>query len=228
MENEAKLKKINIVISVCSVLIIVCLTAIGFIYVNNRDKEKFVYENNLDSLVVTIDDYKYDLQEVSYYIIKMEAYVDEAARLYNEDNPRAYWNLYISNHYVSAMAKDTCMDLIIRDYVYANEAKLLNLTLSEEKVNSITDEVQETLKNMTSSQMAITNYSEKDLYDILYRIAMAERYVSYISSKDDSLTEDDFNPEGKHYEKIIKKYDIKINKKIWNNVNIGRVSINNE
>lgn len=228
MEEKATLKKVNIVISICSVIIILCFTAIGFIYVNNRSKDKFAYEDNLDKTVVTINDYSYDLREVSYYVIKMEAFVDNAANAYNENNPKAYWNLYINHTFVSKAAHDNCMKLVIRDFMYANEAAKLGLTLTDERLEEVEDEVHTILKNMSPEQMSITNYTDKELYDILYRVAMAEAYVTYLMDKDSSLTEEDLDTEGTYFEEMKENYDIDINDKIWDKIDLGRITINKD
>ncbi len=228
MEEKKILKKVNIVISICSVVIIACLVAIGFIYVNNRYNNRFDYKNHLNETVLTIDDYTYNLREVAYYVIKMEASVDNTANAYNPKNPKEYWNLYINNKFVSGVAHDNCMNLVIRDYMYANEAKKLGLTVSDEKISEINDEVHNTLKSLSGPQMDITNYSEKELYDILYRVALAESYVTYITEKDSSLTEENLNIDGDYFKNLKKDYNIIISKKLWDKVNVGFVTINND
>ncbi len=228
MDEKKKLTKADIIISISTILIILSLFAIAFMFVKNYfSKENFVYEENLDKTVLTIEGYKYDLREASYYVMEMEAYVQQIALAYNEDYPLSYWNLYISNRYVSSLARDNCMELIIRDYIYASEAKKLGLTLSEEKIKEINGEVNDKFKNMTASQMQITNYSEKELYDILCRIALAEAYVTDLMAKDTTLTEEDLNPEGTYLEKMKKNYNIKINNKIWDKISLGRITVNN-
>jgi len=227
MENNVNSTKYNLILAICIIVIIGSITMIAIIYSLNRSEiEHFDYSEHQNSTVLTIDDYKFSLHEISYYIVKMEAHVDIGAHAYNEDKPAEYWKLYLNDGFIKDVIKEATINLVIRDYIYANEALKLGLSPDEERLDRLSDETYETLKNMTGPQMEATNYTTKELYDVLYRIALAELYVNHISEQNPNLTEVDFDPNGDYYKQIIPNYKVKINNKIWDKVDMGHISIN--
>jgi len=228
MKKELSAKQITTILSICCLIIIGCILCAAFIYADNNQKKKFVYEDHLEDTVVTIDGADITLREVTYYVIKMEAFVDAAAHEYNPSRPQAYWNMYINNTFLRSQAKKSTMNLFIRDYIYYLEAVELGLTLSDEQINTIHDEIYTTFKNMSASQMNLTGYTETELYNILYRVEMAKAYTTHICTLNEELVEEDFNPDGSHFNEIYEKHSISVNNDIWDGVKMGFISINND
>lgn len=226
MKNKLTPKQANIINTICSVILIVCFVCAAIIAVNNRDKKRFNYEEQVNDTIVTIGQLEVPLYEASYYILKMEAYVNHGAQDYNSNNIPAFWNLYINNKFIRTMAKDATMNLLIRDNLYYIEAVYGGMELTNQDIKGINEEIQNILLNMTPGQMSFTNYTERQLYAILSKIRLAEKYVAEMTEQDSTLKEEDFNPDGKYYKEIYSRHKIKINKKIWDKITLGKLSNN--
>lgn len=183
-------------------------------------------KDHLYDTLVTIDNDAVSLKESLYYIMLMEGEVNEKAIAYDSKNPRIYWNLYINNKYIRTWAKETVMSIIIRDYIYYHEALSENITLSDEDISQINDDIANILKNMTAAQMSSANYTENELFLILSKIAYAKKYIKSVSSKNSSYTEDSFNEDGEYYNSIYNSHSVKINDKLWENIKLGEITLN--
>ncbi len=220
----------NIIYLICTIVTAVCIMAAVTIYITNRDAKKFVYEDNYDKVLVTVGSMNITLKDASYYIMRMEAEVDKLAKVYDRNNPLAYWSVRIGSNYVRPHAKKTVMGYMIRDAMYCLEGQAMGLEPDHERIIAINDDVTNTLKSMTSQQMEFTNLTYSELYNILYRIEMAKLYISAVTAGNNLLTEEDFNEGGSYYESIYKKYSsdngIDIDDDLWDKITLGKLTIN--
>src|SRR5574344_1027030 len=119
-------KKIyNYIVLSCSLLIIFSIVLLFVINSQNKVKNSFIFNEHLNDTFITMDNedtsYSISLKELSYYVLVMEASVNNTASLYDPSNTNKFWNLYLENTFVSTIAKDTSIDMCIRDNIYYNE-----------------------------------------------------------------------------------------------------------
>lgn len=228
-------KKENIIILICSLVIIASIVAFFVIYSNNKIKNSFILNEHLEDTIVTvtfpndissklnISSCNISLKELSYYILVMEAGVNHTASLYNPNNLNSYWNLYISNTFVKSQAKDSTMDVCIRDNIYYYEAFSNNFDLTDDEKSVILDEASYIYSNLTAKQVDATNLTLEDLYNVRYKIGLTTKYINKLMSED-GLTEEELNIDGSYYSSLYENYDIQIDE-LWSTIELGNITI---
>lgn len=224
-----KTKKENIIILICFLVIILSIVLFFFISSSNRIKNSFKFNEHLEDNVVTIENTNNTsscsirLKEFSYYILVMEASVNQTAGLYNPNNLHSYWNLYISNTFVKSEAKNTTMDMCVRDNIYYIEAVEDGFSLTSDEEITVTEEASYIYKNLTGKQVDATELTIEDIYNIRYKINLATKYISYLI-EEYGYTEDELNVSGSYYTDIYESYTITTDK-IWDYIELGDITI---
>lgn len=215
----------NIIISICTIVIICSIAAFALITEKLLSKEKFSYAHSLDDTVLTVKDENISLKEISYYILVAETNYNEAANIYNEDNPHAFWDANVNKKYFRNRVKQSVIDACTRDNIYYQQALKEGYTLKEEQLEEIKDKALEEISKMTDQQMELTKYQMEDMVKVLTKIAYAREYAENLMAE--GYTAEELNVEGSKYEEIKKDYFVQVNQKIWKNITLGKVTINN-
>lgn len=210
---------------ICTLIILLCASLVVFIYGINKEKSAFVFNKHLEDTILTINDEKYDLQYISYYIMKIEGDTNECALAYNSSNPKSYWNLFISNTFVKDAAKDAAIDTLIRDILYYNEAIKLDISLTNKELDTASSNTDNVFKAMTGKMMDNTNFTYEYLFNIEKRNLLAQKYAQYIVDKD-HLEQSSLEVGGDYYNSLRESYGITINYDVWDNITLGEITIN--
>lgn len=227
IEKEAITPKTkNIIVSICTIAIIISIAAFALITVKLVSKKEFSYTDSLDHTVLTVENETISLKEISYYILVAETNYNEAANIYNEDNPHAFWNMALNMKYFRNRIKQSVIDACTRDNIYYQQALKEGYTLKEEVLGEIQDEALEEISKMTDFQMKLTDYHMSDMISVLTKIAYSRKYVEDLIAE--GYTAQELDVDGSKYEEIKKDYAVSINQKIWKNITLGKVTINNE
>ena len=228
---KRKLKKeaFIAIIVMCAVLIVMIVLGIF------RMNKGFVYRDNLDTIVITVNDTNISLKELTFYIMKVEETGQERALLYNEDNPLAYWNLYMQNEnqdsgYMTNIAKQSAIDYCIRDNIYAKEAAKAGIEFTADEDEDLRYDAQTAFELMTNRQRMASELTSDDFYIILYKQQLSFKYMAYMAENDKDGTLESimlkYDVGGTYYESLKMNYDIYINKDVLDNVKVGYVTVN--
>ena len=223
-------KKIyNYIVLSCSLLIIFSIVLLFVINSQNKVKNSFIFNEHLNDTFITMDNedtsYSISLKELSYYVLVMEASVNNTGSLYDPSNTNKFWNLYLENTFVSTIAKDTSIDMCIRDNIYYNEAIASDFDLDETELLQVSDEASNIYYNLTGKQVDATELTLNDIYNIRYKIILATKYITYLM-KNNEFTEKELNINGSYYESLYKKYNVDIDDN-WDEISLGNITIDN-
>lgn len=223
-------KKIyNYIVLSCSLLIIFSIVLLFVINSQNKVKNSFIFNEHLNDTFITMDNedtsYSISLKELSYYVLVMEASVNNTASLYDPSNTNKFWNLYLENTFVSTIAKDTSIDMCIRDNIYYNEAIASDFDLDETELLQVSDEASNIYYNLTGKQVDATELTLNDIYNIRYKIILATKYITHLM-KNNEFTEKELNINGSYYESLYKKYNVDIDDN-WDEISLGNITIDN-
>ena len=220
-------KKQDIIIIACVIIIVLSLCAILCIYYGKK-KDDFIFNEHLDEKVLTVNDSEYTqeitLRELGYYIINVEGDIDDMAHQFNSDNLNAYWNvklgkgLYTTRKY----AKDLVIDKCVMDNIYYIEAIKSGVTLTEDEEELAGEDARLILKNLTSRQMDVMDYSYEDLYNIMIKLYITSKYVNGLV--EDGYTMEEIELKGSYYEELKKAYSYKVDD-IWESVKLGNLTV---
>lgn len=224
----------NIILCICALVII--LSIVLFFAIRSNNKHNFKFNEHLEESVFTLTNcptndvnssVNISLKEVSYYILVAEANVNHTASLYNPDNMHSYWNLYIDNTFMKTIAKDTCLDMVIRDNIYYYEALSHDTLLTTAESQSVLNEAEYIYGNLTAKQVNNTELSLEDLYNIRYKIALATKYILSISSdnsNNSSLSKEELNVDGEYYNSLYESYNVEISN-LWHDITLSDITI---
>ena len=209
---------------------VIVLSVLFFLYLNSDGFEgnKFRYEDHLEDVLVTINDEKVTLKDMSYYIIVIESNLNAQAVAINPDNPKKYWNTPLNNGeeagFLCDQAKKDTMDACIRDIIYSEEANKAGIELTEDEIRACEEDAKEQEKAMTGQAIEVTKYEYKDVYDAVYRTHILKKYMTMLMSE--GYAESELDVDGAYYNQIKATYNIEVNEELWGNVTLGQVTIN--
>ena len=98
--------------------------------------------------------------------------------------------------------------------------------MNEDSIKLVEEQALDEMGKLTADQMEITDYTKEDMIKVLTKIQYAKEYVSDLM--DEGYTEEELDTGGSKYEEIENKYHPKSNDNVWDNITIGKVTINYE
>lgn len=232
-KSTFKKKRVEIItVCICAVLIAAILV---ILILFNKSKE-FVYNKHLDEAVISIDDENITLKDFSYYIYIVEKQINEMAIKYNPDDLNDFWNTHFKNSLDSVFtrdyAKQLAKDLCEYDYIMEKEASVYNIYVTESEKESIKADAKDTYDDFSQKAKDNTRLSEADIYNILCRRKLVEKYATRAAEqvRSDGFEGDSaslLDYDGDYYKEIIRsKYSIKENNKLLDKITMGRVTVN--
>ncbi|MCR5118796.1 MAG: hypothetical protein K6B44_04150 [Lachnospiraceae bacterium] len=193
------------------------------------------YDEHLDEVIVSISDgsgysEKISFRDISYYVLTAEREGDKAARLYDEKKPTAYWNLYMNDEgdesgYMSDLARQTVLDAVIRDRIYANEAEKAGYVLDEETKADTEFDAKRLYLGLTEREKDTLKLDEEGLKEDMLREMLAKQYILSLGGGDLTKTFA-YDIKGAEYEKIKEGYSIETDTDVYRKLRIGFVTIN--
>ena len=232
-KSTFKKKRVEIItVCICAVLIAAILV---ILIMFNKSKE-FIYNKHLDEAVISIDDENITLKDFSYYIYIVEKQINEMAIKYNPDDPNDFWNTHFKNSLDSVFtrdyAKQLAKDLCEYDYIMEKEASIYNIYVTESEKESIKADAKDTYDDFSKKAKNNTRLSEEDIYNILCRRKLVEKYATRAAEqvRSDGFEGDSaslLDYDGDYYKEIIRsKYSITENNKLLDKITMGRVTVN--
>lgn len=232
-KGTLKKKKVEIITVCICVVLIAAILAILIVFNKSKD---FVYNKHLDEAVISIDDENITLKDFSYYIYIVEKQINDMAIKYNPDDPNDFWNTHFKNSLDSVFtrdyAKQLAKDLCEYDYIMEKETAIHNIYVTESEKESIKADAKDTYDDFSQKAKDNTRLSEEDIYNILCRRKLVEKYAVRVAQqvKSDGFAGDSaslLDYDGEYYKEIIKsKYNVTENNKLLDKITMGRVTVN--
>lgn len=199
-----------------------------------RYADKFVYQESLDEVVLSVDEREITLRELSYYVYVVETEIDKQARLYNPEDPLDYWNTYfnsgVKGGYISEMAKDAVLGSCVCDLIYEGMANEQGYQLTEEEKEEASREAEELFDALSEEQKQTTGLSLEIIKETEERKALVLKFASeYFENVDftgySGYREDLVSYAGDFYkEEILSQHSVWYNKAITKELDVGRVT----
>lgn len=232
-KGTLKKKKVEIITVCICVVLIAAILAILIVFNKSKD---FVYNKHLDEAVISIDDENITLKDFSYYIYIVEKQINDMAIKYNPDDPNDFWNTHFKNSLDSVFtrdyAKQLAKDLCEYDYIMEKETAIHNIYVTESEKESIKADAKDTYDDFSQKAKDNTRLSEEDIYNILCRRKLVEKYAVRAAQqvKSDGFEGDSaslLDYDGEYYKEVIKsKYNVTENNKLLDKITMGRVTVN--
>ncbi len=218
------------------ILIPVVLSVIVFLCVRHKASTAFHYEDNLDTVVITVDDASVTLREFGYYIYDTEAFVQQQALLYNPQDPCDWWNTHFSagaeSTFVCDYAQKVAADTCICNEIYCKEALRLGISLEPEEKIAAAAEAKDIYNNMSAKQREVTGLTESKITEIKTKQALSAKYAGILAktanfagyAKEPQAL---LNWDGEYYrDKILPQHTVTENSDILDNLTFGKITVN--
>lgn len=224
-------------------LAVIMLILVGLLIVLGLDewqkkKNKFVYEESLDEVVITVDERQVTLRQLSYYVYYVEREIDKQARIYNREDPLDYWNTYFNSGlkagYISEMAEDAILGSCVCDMIYEQMAIDSGYELTSEEKEETGQQAERIYATLSQMQKDRTGLTTEIIDQVLQRKALVVKFASeYFESVDFSgysgYREELVSYAGEYYQKeILPLHDVNYNQNIVAEWKIGRVTTDYE
>lgn len=215
-------------ISICVVLAVFFVCSV---YYYTVIKQPFDYVNELDTWAIRIDGDELTLRDLGYYALIVEKRIDDMAKVYDED-VNEFWNLHFrageDSSFLRSKAKETMQEIAIYDYIMEREMQEFQVELSEEEIMISESEALEFYDALLETEIVSTGVTHESVRNILVNEA---KICAYVAMKKEALDKEGIHISyeqiayyGDYYiEEIRSKYNIEINKKIWDDISMGNI-----
>ncbi len=164
--------------------------------------------------------------ELAWYILRMERAVNEQARLYNAEDPTAYWKLRISKQdeasYIYEMAKDTVEDYAARDLIYEKEAEAAGFIPDDGELQAVRYEAEREWLKMTEREVSATGLTTELIESAMKREKTAAAYMN--SLQEQGIGGVDVG--GSYYAVLKAKYQPLLSKEVGEQLRLGKITVN--
>ena len=156
-------------------------------------------------VVVTVDDEKYTLNDVGYYIYQGELQGNYMANFYAQMG-MDYWNGELDDEGTTGadQTADSVMSEITRYTTIYKEAVAKGYSATDEDKKTAQDETDTLMEGLTTKQKMITGLSEKEIYNAILEKTIAERYrkdvITSLKVDYDEATKDITKKDYKQYD----------------------------
>ncbi|MDD6550302.1 MAG: hypothetical protein PUF16_00790 [Lachnospiraceae bacterium] len=190
-------------------------------------RSAFVYKDHLKDTAVTVDGEDLTFKDLAFYVVYEEYQVQKSAYVYDHEKPANYWNSHVNGHFISVEARNIAMDMAVHDHILLRMAQSDGVVLSSEEKAELESRRTDFFEDLYDDQMERLPVSYSVLNGTMEDIAVVEKYRKQLAvSHNDTYAS--YGYDGKAYLELQKKHEVKVNKKLWSKVPMGRVTLNNE
>lgn len=205
--------------------LLMLLAVLAAVSMRTDTKDKFlVFADSGAKVAAEVDGEEITLEDMAFYIAYEEGVVEEQAIAYNPENTRDYWNAYSNGTFVQVRAKQAAIDMAMHDEIFYRLALEYDVELNEEEQQYLENDQADFWSDLTDEQKESLGVGEEVLNRTMQKMAIAEKY-QYLLAAMNEVDYDDYSIDGDAYQELLKEHDCKINEKVWERVNFGRITV---
>lgn len=210
---------LTIVLAIIVIILGICA------YNANGNRNKIDYANSLDKIAVTVNGQKLTLEDLAFYVVYEEHEVENEAQVYNPENTNKYWNMHIDGEFIRISARDSAMQMAIHDEIFYQMALDEGIELTDEEKEYAANTQEDFWNDLEDYGQQDNINIEREVYDeTILKIALAQKYQE-IYAELNGRKKEDYNFDKKRYKKLLEENKYKINKSIWERIDMGNVSL---
>jgi len=189
------------------------------------NRQYLVYNESLDEVVATVQGEEITLLDFAVYVAHQEAETHKQAVIYNPDNTKEYWGLHTNGQFVRVAARDAAIQMAIHDELFYQLSKEFKISFSEEELQVIQKDVDDFWYDLTDAGKEVKlGISKQDVYDALYKIAVAEK-CQYIYANKDGRDYVDYDFASEDYLEFLRNYEYSVENKVLERIHFGYVTL---
>lgn len=189
---------------------------------------KIDFAQNLNEVAATVDGEDLLLKDLVFYVLFQEQKIEEQARIYNPDNSKDYWNTHTNGEFIEIEAREAVLNMAIHDKIMYKLASENSTVLTSEEKTLLEEARTKFWGSLYEEQLEKLPLDYEEGNRIMKEITLIERYEHQLAAENEDVTFAGLGWDGYDYKEILKEHDVKINKKIWNRVVLGDISLNHD
>lgn len=210
-----------------AILIVGAAAILAYGVYSSNTRLKLDYNEHLSDVAVTVDGEDLTLGDLYFYVLYEEMNVEDTAAVYNEKRTKDFWNIHINGIFIQAAAKKAVMGMAVHDHIFYKAAMDEGLVLSTEEKKAMEDARTDFWSDLYDEQKDNMPVDYEVINEAIRRVALAEKYQR-LYANENNLTLASLAWDGYDYEVILNDHKVKTNKRIWDRVVIGDVTLDHE
>ena len=184
-----------------------------------------VYPESLDMVVASVRGEEITLRDFAVYVAHQEAETDRQARVYNADNPKQYWKLHTNGQFIKVAVRDAAAEMAVHDLLFYQLASELKLELTEADLQVLEGKVTDFWTDLTfEGKETRLGVSRQDIYNTMYKIALAEK-AQYICARSDGYKFEDYHFATEEFAEFLLNYEYEIRENVLKRIDFGNVTL---
>ncbi len=199
-------------------------------------ENRFVYEECLDEIALTVDGKEISLRELGYYVYDVEAEIHKQAVKYNPEDPLDYWNTIFNSGtegwFVTEKAAEIVVDTCVCDLIYESMAVQSGYELTEEEAEAAADQAEKFFGRMSEEQIQATGLTQEIVTTVQKRKALVLKFaLEYFEDVDftgyEGYRETLVSYAGDYYlQEVLPKHEVALNTYITDSLDMGHITVN--
>ena len=189
------------------------------------NRQYLTYNESLDKVVATVQGEEITLLDFAIYVAHQEMEIHKQAVVYNPENTKEYWGIHTNGQFVSIAARDAAIQMAIHDELFYQLSEEIVIKFSEEELQVLQNDVDDFWYDLTDDgkeeRLGIT---KQDVYDAMYKIAMAEKSQYYYAMMDGRSYED-YSFASEDYLEFLRDYEYSIEEDVLERIQFGYVTL---
>ena len=189
-----------------------------------RQMDKISYAEHLDDWAVTVDGTDYMLRDLAVYLAYQEREIAEQAKVYDLEHTERYWNAHTNGQFIRVAGKNAAMDMAVHDVIFYEMAKQEGAVLSDAEQAFMENQKLDFWNDLEEEGQERLGVSKEEIDALFERMALARKQQQlYADEQGVDLRE--YNVNGGLYTELLKEHTYNINKKLWERLNFGKITI---
>lgn len=191
-------------------------------------REPLDYAENLDAVAVTVDGEEITLRDLYFYVLYEEWVVEEAATVYDDTQTRRFWNIHTNSSFVQEEAKENILGMAVHDAIFYRMSQDWQMVLTSDEKAILDNRRNDFWTDLYDVQLETLPVSYDEVNAAMKRSALAQKAQQRMVDEHEGASYAGYNWDGTDYKRLKEEHTIKINKKVWNRVIIGNVSLRHD
>lgn len=178
----------------------------------------------LDETAAEVNGEELLVRDMAFYVAYEEGLVEYYAVIYDDEDTGAFWNSFTNHTFFRTKAKQTALEMAVHDKIFYEASQTEGITLMEEEEQYVADALTDFWSDLSEEQKEALGVTKEDIAETLRRIALAEKYQSYLAAFNEKEFEE-YSFTGAAYQELLKEYDYN-ESDIWQRIKFGSVTVN--
>lgn len=209
-----------------SMVLVICVGVILYAFLAmGTGRGPLDYNEHLEDTAFTVDEKNVTFEDLAFYILFEERKVEEQARIYNKEYTKDYWNIHTNDKFIQSEAKSVVLGMAVHDHLFYQLAVaegMDELTDVEEK--ELEGSIADFWEDMLDVQWERLPCDEATINNQIRIAAIAEKYGNHLA-RENNTSQAAYKYDGYYYSLIKDTHNIKLNKKLWNKLVLGDITL---